>query len=86
MPDSRALNQHEIRDKLVSAATLHHSVDRITDWWNRAYAIAKNPDINDRFISEAKATLAHTAVAQFRSVRQLHLSRHISYVILFSLP
>lgn len=57
MPASRTLNQHEKRDKLVSAATLHHSVERIMDWWSRAYANPDNLAVHDRFITEARVTL-----------------------------
>ncbi len=44
----------EKSEKLPSAPLLHHSRERITDWWNSAYM---NSNMNERFLMEAEAAL-----------------------------
>ena len=41
-------------EKLPSAPLLHHSRDRITDWWDAAYI---NSTMKERFLMEAEAAL-----------------------------
>ena len=53
MPASVKANG-EKSEKLPSAPLLHHSRERITDWWNSAYM---NSSMNERFLMEAEAAL-----------------------------
>ena len=53
MPASVKANG-EKSEKLPSAPLLHHSRERITDWWNSAYM---NSNMNERFLMEAEAAL-----------------------------
>ena len=53
MPASVRANG-EKSEKLPSAPLLHHSRDRITDWWNAAYI---NSTMKERFLMEAEAAL-----------------------------
>ena len=53
MPASVKANG-EKSEKLPSAPLLHHSRDRITDWWDAAYI---NSTMKERFLMEAEAAL-----------------------------
>jgi SAM-dependent methyltransferase len=57
LPAHRKVNQHEKRDRLVTASTLTAASERICDWWERAYANTQDALIKIRFFNEAEAAL-----------------------------
>ena len=50
-----AVNRHAKRDRLPAAEVLDGSMDRILDWWNRAWL--RQPRTAERFRVEARASL-----------------------------
>ena len=58
VPAARAVNQHEKRDRLVSATVLDAAADRLHTWWEAAYLRDENQLIPQRFFAEAKTSLA----------------------------
>lgn len=58
VPAARAVNQHEKRDRLVSATLLDDAADRLQTWWEAAYLHDENQLTPQRFFAEAKTSLA----------------------------
>ena len=56
LPASRAVNQRQKRDLIISAAVLNEAKPRILDWWQEAY-LASGPVLRERFAEEARTTL-----------------------------
>ncbi len=56
LPASRAVNQRQKRDLIISAAVLNEAKPRIVDWWQEAY-LASGPVLRERFAEEARTTL-----------------------------
>ncbi len=56
LPTGRAINQHQKRDLIVSAATLREAKPRIQQWWQEGY-LDGSPALRARFTEEARTTL-----------------------------
>jgi SAM-dependent methyltransferase len=56
LPSSRAVNQREKKDKLVTVSRLGNARDAMLDWWTRAWADSGQV-WRPRFIDEARASL-----------------------------
>jgi SAM-dependent methyltransferase len=57
LPAHRDVNQNQKRDKLPGAEILRSAQQRIEEWWDRGYVKADNRLLNERFMTEARATL-----------------------------
>jgi len=55
LPSDPAVNRHGKRDRLPAAEVLDDSMDRILNWWERAWL--RQPGIAERFHIEARASL-----------------------------
>lgn len=55
LPSDPTVNRHGKRDRLPAADVLDNSMDRILDWWERAWLCQRN--IAERFQAEARASL-----------------------------
>lgn len=72
VPAARTINQHEKRDRLVSATLLDHAAERLYAWWVAAYLHDHNTLTPQRFFVEAKTSLAISE----SSIRALLLGMH----------
>ena len=72
VPAARAVNQHEKRDRLVSATVLDAAAERLHTWWDTAYLHDENQLIPQRFFAEARTSLAVSE----SSIRALLLGMH----------
>lgn len=61
LPAAPAINRHNKRERIVSAATLNAAKPLITAWWRSAY-LEENQALHKRFTEEAQSTLpiSHT--------------------------
>jgi SAM-dependent methyltransferase len=55
MPAHPVVNRHGKRDRIPAAEALDQSMDRIIDWWERAWL--RQPGVAERFQVEARASL-----------------------------
>ena len=58
VPANRQINQHQKRDRLVSASLLDASADRLQSWWHDAYLHHDNHLVHQIFYHEAFTSLA----------------------------
>jgi hypothetical protein len=72
VPAARSINQHEKRDRLVSAMLLDRAADRLYAWWETAYLHDENSATPQRFFAEAKTSLAISDT----TIRALLLGMH----------
>lgn len=57
MPAHREVNQKQKRERLPSRDTLRIAHDRIIQWWQDSYLMAKDTSLPERFLIEARSTL-----------------------------
>ena len=77
MPAARDINQHQKRDRLISATLLDRVSERLYDWWTRAYLLDENTVTPQIFYVEAKTSLAvhdHTITALVHGLHQRRLT------------
>jgi len=72
VPAARTINQHEKRDRLVSAPLLDRAAERLHAWWDAAYLHDENSATPQRFFAEAKTSLAISET----TIRALLLGMH----------
>lgn len=72
VPAARTINQHEKRDRLVSAPLLDRAAERLYAWWDAAYLHDENSATPQRFYAEAKTSLAISET----TIRALLLGMH----------
>ncbi len=56
LPSTPTINQHEKRERIVTAGALAEARPRIIDWWQETY-LSATPAIRLRFAEEARTTL-----------------------------
>ena len=56
LPATPAINQHDKRERIITAGALAEARPRITDWWQETY-LSSTPAIRQRFAEEARTTL-----------------------------
>jgi hypothetical protein len=77
VPAARDINQHQKRDRLISATLLDRASERLYDWWTRAYLLDENTLTPQIFYVEAKTSLAvhdHTIAALVHGLHQRRLT------------
>ena len=77
VPAARDINQHQKRDRLISATLLDRVSERLYDWWTRAYLLDENTLTPQIFYVEAKTSLAvhdHTITALVHGLHQRRLT------------
>ena len=77
VPAARDINQHQKRDRLISATLLDRVSERLYDWWTRAYLLDENTVTPQIFYVEAKTSLAvhdHTITALVHGLHQRRLT------------
>jgi SAM-dependent methyltransferase len=75
VPANRQVNQHQKRDRLVSAALLDASADRLNAWWHDAYLHSENRLVPAVFYDEARTSLAINDTTPTALIHGMHHRR-----------
>ncbi len=67
---NKTINQHQKRDKLVTARSLEAARERILEWWHIAFLAESENNMGQRFVSEAAASLPMKSVGEVNDVPQ----------------